>query len=164
MDFFDGFPQQIPINLRAGAGTDKMMPGYYAIHGQQTRPAAPKAAQVLNDGAIAIFEGSPDKETIAAARDKLSPVYTLVPGGSPAVPTGLVFIRLAEGVPVSKLKEEIEGAGYEVAESLAYAPHAAWLRARSGKIKDALAELKALQKVPNVESVEPQMLMESARR
>ncbi len=163
MDVFASFPQQIPVSSRPGAGTYKLMPGYYAIHG--TQPGAPNrdAVQLFNEGSIAVFKGSPDEAKVVAP-DKLSPVYALAPGGSPAVSTGLIFLRLAEGSPVGKLKEEIKGAGYEVAESLAYAPNAAWLRARSGKIEDALAGLKALEKLPDVESVEPQMLMASARR
>ena len=164
MDVFASFPQQIPVSSRPGAGTYKLMPGYYATHGKQPGPPARDAVHLFNEGAIAVFKGLPDQATVAAAPDKLSPVYALVPGGSPAVPTGLIFIRLADGIPIGKLKEEIRRAGYEVAESLAYAPNAAWLRARSGKIEDSLGGLKALEKLPDVESVEPQMLMESARR
>jgi len=46
----------------------------------------------------------------------------------------------------------------------AYAPNAAWLRARSGEIADALAGTPALDALPDLEAVEPQMLMERARR
>lgn len=159
-DIFASFPQQLRVSSRPGAQTYSLMPDYYAIHGQQPGQSAPDAAYLLNDATIAVFKGSPD----AAAPNKLSPVYTLVAGGSPAVPTGLVFIRFAEVVPVVERQEEIKKAGYEVTESLAYAPNAAWLRARSGNIAAALAGLEALEKLPDVESVEPQLLMESARR
>jgi len=164
MDVFASFPQEFPVSSRPGAGTYNLMPGYYAIHEQQPGPAGRDAVHLFNEGAIAVFQGSPDQAKLAGAPEKLSPVYALVPGGSPAVPTGLIFIRLADGIPVSKLQEEIKDAGYEVAESLAYAPNAAWLRARSGTIEKALAGLKVLGNLPQVESVEPQMLMESARR
>lgn len=53
---------------------------------------------------------------------------------------------------------------YELVESLAYAPQAAWLRAPAGDIADALAGLPRLEQLPDVENVEPQMLMESVRR
>jgi len=164
MDVFASFPQEFPLSSRPGAGTYKLMPGYYAIHGRQPGPAGRDAVHLFNEGAIAVFQGSPDQATLTAAPEKLSPIYALVPGGSPAVPTGLIFIRLADGIPVGTLKEEINSAGYEIAESLAYAPNAAWLRSRSGTIENALAGLKVLGKLPKVESVEPQMLMESARR
>jgi hypothetical protein len=164
MDVFAGFPKQIHVGSRPGTGTYTQTPGYYAIHGEQAGPAARNAAHVFNEGTIAVFKGSPESATVAAAPGKLSPVYSLAPGGSPAVPTGLIFVRLTEGIPVSKRDDEIKGAGYEIAEGLAYAPNAAWLRARSGKIEDALKGLEALKKIPDVESVEPQMLMESARR
>lgn len=53
---------------------------------------------------------------------------------------------------------------YELVESLAYAPQAAWLRAPSGDMADALAGLSRLEQLPDIENVEPQMLLESVRR
>ncbi len=95
---------------------------------------------------------------------KLSPVYTLHPGGSMAVPTGQVFIRFADGVNVEERREEIETAGYKIAQKLDYAPNAAWLRASSGSIAEALSGIDKLQKLKDVENVEPQMLMHAPRR
>ncbi|MEH1949602.1 MAG: hypothetical protein V7K77_21990 [Nostoc sp.] len=61
-------------------------------------------------------------------------------------------------------REVINRAGYEVTQSLAYAPHTAWLRAKSGKIVDAIAGISQLEAIANVENVEPQMLMERSLR
>lgn len=164
MDIFASFPREISVNSRPGAKTYKLMPGYYAVHALQPGTPPPDAAYLFNEGTIGVFKGSPNQAGVAATRDNLSPVYALLAGGSPAVPTGLIFLRLAEGAPVAEYKEAIKGAGYVVAESLAYAPNAAWLRARSDNIADALTGVKALEELPDVESVEPQMLMENARR
>lgn len=164
MDTLADFPQKIAVSSRPGAQSYTLIPGYYAIHGQPSGGAAPGASYLLNDGQIAVFEGLPDQETGVDAPGKVSPVYSLGPGGSPAVPTGLVFIRFPEGAKISERTQEIKEAGFEVAEPLAYAPHAAWLRSQAGAIADALNGLRALEKIPNVESVEPQMLMETARR
>ncbi|MBC8029195.1 MAG: hypothetical protein H7Z16_03715 [Pyrinomonadaceae bacterium] len=164
MDILAKFPPQIAVSSRPGAQTYTLMPGYYALHGQRSGTDVPAPAYVINEGKVGVFKGSPDPAIVTNAPDKVSPVYLLSPGGSPAVPTGLVFIRFTDGVEVGERLGEIKKAGYKVAETLAYAPNAAWLRAQSGNIADALAGLKALEKIPSVESVEPQMLMESARR
>ncbi|HAZ43592.1 MAG TPA: hypothetical protein DDW76_16925, partial [Cyanobacteria bacterium UBA11369] len=68
-----------------------------------------------------------------------------------------VFIRFAEKVDVESHREAIEQAGYQIAQTLSYAPHAAWVRAQSGKISDALTGISKLEAIPNVENVEPQM-------
>lgn len=164
MDILAKFPKQIRANPTDRAQTYRLIADHYAVHGLQSGEAAPDAAYVLHEGTIAVFKGSPDPALAAGTPEKLSAVYALTPGGSPAVPTGLVFIRLAEGLAIAEREEAIKNAGYEVAETLPYAANAAWLRARSGGIADALASLAALEKIPSVESVEPQMLMESVRR
>jgi hypothetical protein len=163
-DHFSEYPQQVPASTERPASLYVRQPGYYAVHDRRPDMPAPGAALLLNDGAIAVFRGEPDETQAASMAGTLGPVYALQPGGPPAVPTGLVFVRFAEGVAADSHGEEIDRAGYEVAESLSYAPQAAWLRARSGRIADALAGIPALEKMPDVENVEPQMLMASARR
>ena len=156
-DISSKFPRQIPVN--SNQTSYALKPGYYAVHGAQ-RPPEPQPVQLLNEGAIAIYEGEPD----AKLASTMSPVYTLAQGGSLAVPTGLVLLRLGEHIPIADRRDAVEAAGYEVAETLSYAPNAAWLRARSGKIADALKGTKELEKIPGVENVEPQMLMAAGRR
>ena len=159
-DIFSKFPQQIPVHSNQTSYVLK--PGYYAAHGKQAS-AEPEPIQLLNEGAIAIYEGQPDS-AFASVPERLSPIYTLAQGGSLAVPTGLVLLRLSEHIPIADRRDAVEAAGYEVAETLSYAPNAAWLRARSGKIADALIGTKALEKIPGAENVEPQMLMAAGRR
>ncbi|RCJ19880.1 hypothetical protein A6S26_03880 [Nostoc sp. ATCC 43529] len=162
-DYFSEYPQQIRVGSERSAVSYTRQPGYYAIHYNQPGKVAPGAILQLNEGAMsttgytyAIFPGEPNQ----SEKNKLSPVYTLEPNGSLAIPTGLVFIRFAEGVDVESQHEAINQAGYEIEQSLAYAPHAAWLRPRSGNIVDAIAGISRLEAIPNVENVELQMLME----
>ena len=122
------------------------------------------AELLLDDGKIAIFKVEANNSLSAGKAGTVGAVYRLTPGGSLAVPTGRIFIRFAEGLDVNSVKEELDNAGYEVTETLAYAQNAAWLQTRSGEIADSLNGLAGLKKLPNVESVEPQMLMESVRR
>ncbi len=146
MDILDGFPREILASSKPEAQTYKVLPGHYAIHEAEDK--------------VTVLTGSPE----AVPKGKVTPVYSLIPNGSPSVPTGLSFIRFGEGIAVSDREAELQQAGYEIASTVSYAPNAAWIRARSGKIADGLAGLKALEKLPGVENVEPQMLSDSPRR
>ncbi|MEI1376090.1 hypothetical protein PQG02_07510 [Nostoc sp. UHCC 0926] len=166
-DYFSEYPEQIRVGSGRTAVSYTRKPGYYAIHYNQPKTVASEAVLQLNDGAMsttgyayAVFPGEPNQ----SEQGTLSPIYTLQPNGSLAVPTGLVFIRFAEGVDVESQREVINQAGYEVAQSLDYAPHAAWLRAQSGNIADAIAGISQLEAIPKVENIEPQMLMEKGLR
>lgn len=157
-DYFSEYPQQIRVGNQSAVLYNRQL-GYYAVHYNQPGTEALGAVLQLNDGAIAVFQGEPDQPKT----DTLSPIYALQPDGSLAVPTGLVFIRFVEGVDVESHREAIKQAGY-VAQSLSYAPHAAWLRAQSGKILDAIVGISRLEAIPDVENVEPQMLMARVQR
>ncbi len=166
-DYFSEYPEQIHVGSDANSGlrlrtavSYTRKPGYFAIHYNQPSTVPAGAILKLNDGAIAVFPGEPNQ----SESNKLSPIYTIQPNGSLAVPTGLVFIRFAEGVDVESQRGVINRAGYEVAQTLSYAPHTAWLRGQSGNIADAIARIPQLKAIPNVENVEPQMLMERSLR
>jgi len=167
-NYFSEYPQQIRFGTEHSAVLYSRKPGYYAVHYKQPGTVAPGAVLQLNDGAIAVFQGEPDEPEnairLASTTGTLGPIYTLQADGTLAVPTGLVFIRFVEGVEVESHREAIKQAGYEIAQSLSYAPQAAWLRAQSGNILDALVGISKLESIPNVENVEPQMLMERVQR
>lgn len=167
-DYFSEYPQQIRVGKQSAVSYNRQL-GYYAVHYNQSGTEAPGAVLQLNDGAMpkrlclgqyAVFQGEPDE----LKTDIISPIYALQPDGSLAVPTGLVFIRFVAGVDVESQREAIKQAGYAVAQSLAYAPHAAWLRAQSGKILDAIMGIPQLEAIPAVENVELQMLMARVQR
>jgi hypothetical protein len=163
-DYFSKYPSQIRANMTASAPVYVLKPGQYAVHQRPRNIPAPDAVMLLDDGAIAVFQGEPDETAKASQGGSLSPVYGLQPSGMPAVPTGRVFVRFAEGEKAESHRQEINRAGYVLIESPSYAPHAAWLQARSGDMADALAGIPRLEKLPDVENVEPQMLKESVRR
>ena len=166
-DIFVDFPRELQVGTSSNASVYVRLPGFYAVHGWRADTPGPKPVQTLEEGDIAIMQGEPDPAAVTAARDTLSPVYSPQSGGaarSMAVPTGRVFIRFADGVKVGDRETEIRKAGYAVDQKLDYAPNAAWLSARSGSIADALNGISALQKIGDVENVEPQMLLEASRR
>lgn len=92
------------------------------------------------------------------------PVYRRSPGGDVVVPTGRVLVRFGPGQRVEEHRGELAAAGYTIDAVLSYAPHAAWVRATSGRTADALGHLDALGALHGVEHVEPQMIGEAARR
>ena len=131
------------------------------MHGRQ--PGSPSAGALftLKGGEIAVHRGDP-----AAAEGKeqqVGPVYAL-PEGPLAVPTGLLFVRFKEGTAAAEHREEIERSGYEIVQIPGYAPNAAWVRPRNGDIATSLRGMRALESLPGVENVEPQMLMANAKR
>jgi hypothetical protein len=167
-NYFSEYPQQIRFGTEQSAVLYSRKPGYYAVHYKQPGTVAPGAVLQLNDGAIAVFQGEPDEAEnairLASTTGTFGPIYTLQADSSLAVPTGLVFIRFVEGVEVESRREAIKQAGYEIAQSLSYAPQAAWLHAKSGNILDALVGISKLESIPNVGNVEPQMLIERVQR
>jgi hypothetical protein len=80
------------------------------------------------------------------------------------VPTGQIFIRFRQGETVAAHRAELEQAGCVIVQELDYAPEAAWLRARSGRIAEALDGVSRLRAMADVESVEPQLLMRRVHR
>jgi hypothetical protein len=131
-----------------------------AVHGAGP---SPDAISLLEGGAVAV-ERLSGARSDALRRGALGPVYRRVPGGGVAVPTGQVFVRLAEGQRAEERRAELERSGYRIEEVPAYAPHAAWIRPASDEIADGLRNLDRLERLPAVARVEPQFLAEASRR
>lgn len=130
----------------------------YAIHGEVPPKIADLVMFTLNEGNIAVCRGEPDTPACAAAI--ITPVYALDSQGPAAVPTGRIFIRFLEHVDVQSRQQELARAGYEIAESIPYAPHAAWLQASGAGMAEALNRLSALEAIMGVKNIEPQMLLQ----
>jgi len=92
------------------------------------------------------------------------PVYGLGAGGAPFVPTGTVGLRFREGVSAWDRQDGLHQVGYRILDVPAYAPHFAWIEARSGRLVDTLAGLHELQEIPDVAHVEVQMITPKATR
>jgi hypothetical protein len=171
------YPSEIRAGGRASPTVYVRRPDHYAVLRRRQGDPADDAVLTLDGGSIAVFRGQADAQSSATAGDAsrraaagagegpvVGPVYALAPNGPLAVPTGLIFARFADGVAADSRRDDLRRLGYDVVEVPSYAPNAAWLRAQSGEIADALAGAPALEALPDVEAVEPQMLMESARR
>jgi hypothetical protein len=150
-----GYPSRVHVGTADNASVFELRPDFHSMKhaaGTDTK----KAVAVMpddTDGVFAIYKG-------AADRDAAGPVYSAGRGGSLAVPTGRVLVRLREGLEADTRRKQFKEAGYDIERTLSYAPNAAWLRPASGGVADALSGVSALKAIPDVVHVEPQMLQE----
>src|SRR5262245_37058939 len=147
------FPEQV----QSGTSTVERRADLYAVR-QPADAAAKDAVAVIGDDAhvaFAVYRGDPPS---GRAPEEVGPVYSAGPDGPPAVATGRVFVRLAEGVRPEDRREAFAAAGFHIEQTLSYAPNAAWLRPAEGGAGRALPAIATLQKLDDVVHVEPQLL------
>jgi len=85
-------------------------------------------------------------------------------GGLMFVPTGRIFVRLDDGIPLEARAEAFRRLGYVIAQTLPYAPNAGWLERADKDAAEALRGMADLAKLPGVQHVEPQLLTVRAQR
>ncbi|MFN4292665.1 MAG: hypothetical protein ACK4JD_00875 [Thermoflexales bacterium] len=152
-----------PMRLRASTEHPEVIytraEGYHAI---KNAPHAQERGAVLaikdDDGSYLILKGEP--KTLS---DAVSAVYQ-GNGGMLVVPTGRVFVRLDEGVSAEAHAQAFRKLGFVITQLLPYAPHVAWLEREDGDAAAALRNVGALEKLPQVCNVEPQLLAARALR
>jgi hypothetical protein len=156
---FSEFPDAFPASSENVKCEYRRSHTHFAIHG---RKPSPGAAIALNSNKIAVYPiGRLSDFSQAVQR---TPVYALRPGGRIAVPTGRVFVRLAPGQRFEDHVGSFRNVGYEIVETVSYAPNAGWVRSAESSIASALNGLRRLAALPVVENVEPQMLTETVHR
>lgn len=141
-DAFARFPDRVPAGKQASGRVWVKMPGHYAL--------VDNTAQTV---AIMAGAGPPDP-----LDSRYRPVYALEGGSPPAAPTGQIYLRFSPSVAAASRADQIAAAGYTIERAISYAPHSVWLRAASGDAADALSSLPSLERLPDVDNVEPQML------
>lgn len=161
---FSGYPQQVRASTARSDLRYVRLPGHFAVHGRVPASWESSVIVLLEEGRIAVCRGEPMPQPASSELVALSPVYAIGPEGPPAVPTGFIFVRFKETIHAAKRRAALAQAGYTVRQILPYAPHAAWVEASSGGIARALTRIASLEALPDVVSVEPQMLSESSRR
>ncbi|MFQ5846048.1 MAG: hypothetical protein ACE5IQ_00065 [Candidatus Methylomirabilales bacterium] len=163
-NLFSKYPHRVRASTEQTEVWYVRLSGYYAVHGPVPASGAGSVVVLLDGGRIAVCRGKPGRRRKGSESVRVSPVYGLGPNGPPAVPTGLVFVRFREEVRIEERRGALEEAGYTVRHILSYAPHAAWVQARFGGIAEALTGIAHLEALPDVVSVEPQLLTERVRR
>ena len=127
---------------------------------KSTSHSQPKgAALTLEDDGVTylVMRGEPAANADAGA------VY-MGNGGLMFVPTGRVFVRLDDDMPLEAHAEAFRRLGYVIAQTLPYAPNAGWLQHAEEDVAEALRGIPELARLPGVQSVEPQLLTVRAQR
>jgi hypothetical protein len=146
----EGFPQKL-VGMVDGERREWVArPGWCAVCTPGDRTGEPQVT--LRKGAPELQRGEPGAET--------APAYAVTPQAAPLAPTGQVFVRFEPGSDAASRAADLAAAGFVIAEVPAYAPHAAWVRAASGSLRDALAGLERLLALPGICAVEPQLVGE----
>ena len=156
------FPKMVLASSRNPEQKYERVDTHFAVHGSEGGDAA-EATLEFGPEKIAVFPMDHFNE-VGSSASETTPVYALRQGGTLAVPTGKVFVRSAGNKKIEDFAEQFRKAGYEIAQTLSYAPNAGWLRAISSSIASSLAALDKLSVIPGVENVEPQMLSKPARK
>lgn len=159
---FDDFPISIPIDQSAShcyLKSNEM----FAVIGDG-RIEHRDVYCVLENPRVTIYRGQPDHELMQNFDHAISPVYQVDGKGPPVVPTGSVLVRIAESSHIEEFREELDSAGYQLDSALAYAPHAGWAIAKTGKLLDAITSLENLRKNEGVVHCELQMVQPSEKK
>jgi hypothetical protein len=153
-------PRHLRVGPEGAGGSYELAPDLVATHGVA---ASHTPVLTLEGGRISVERAERPPEA-DLDETKVGPVYRQPIGGRLAVPTGRVFVRFAEGDRADAHRADLSSAGYDLEEVPSYAPHAAWVRPRSGRIVEGLAQLDRLRRLPALEYVEPEMITEVAPR
>jgi hypothetical protein len=154
----DRFPAEVAVGGPGKAGRWVRDRDLFACRGPAPEGLGAEPAGELPGEGIALARAAPGAAAPEAGLTAVSAVYRAGEGGPVGVPTGQVFVRFAAGAAAEAQRQRLLEAGYEITEVPVYAPHAAWLKARSGDPADALRGLGRLTALPGVEHVEPQIL------
>lgn len=159
-DLFARVPRQLPVSTQQPGLNYEIADDLIATYGDQ--PSTAPTPLMQSDDITVQPISNVSRTGLGDAA--IAPVYRRNPGGGWAVPTGCVLVRFAAGESANEHREDLADAGYVIDEVLRYAPHAAWVRARSGDLTDTLTQIARLVELAGVENVEPQMVSEVSRR
>lgn len=162
-DGLTGFPRTLRASTADPEAVYRRVPELIAIHERAVPPAGWEVVLTLDDPPIVVCRG--DAGALPRAlRGSVTPVYALDRRGTPAVPTGLVLVRFRDGIAATACVDVMSRAGFQIQDVLPYAQNAAWVKAASGGIPASLRGIPALESLPDVVHVEPQMVRRSGRR
>lgn len=157
-------PDTLPSSSAEGAATYALAKDLFAVRGSTPQSPGIEVVESFPSERIWICRGPVPELGSSADATEVLPVYRLQGKGPPAVASGRLFVRFAEGICAQERTLDFSRAGFAVEEIPAYAPNAAWVRATKGGIAASLLGLRNLEVLPDVENIEPQMLMRPARR
>jgi hypothetical protein len=140
----------------------RLVDTHVALHGKQSSPGTLPATLHFPAEHVAVYPASALAK--ATGRAFTGPVYQSHEGGSLAVPTGAIYVRVAAPSKLADRKAQLRAAGYRIAKTLPYAPQAGWVAALDGDLATALNNIDKLDAIDGVEEVAPEMLSKAARK
>lgn len=159
---FSDFPKQLKRSTQTPDLVYARATDFYAARGAPVRAECDVPVLTVNADngeSIRVYRGEPKQtRALSSASPGVMPVYSLPSAESVVVPTGRVFVRFADSIGVATKADDLKKAGYKIVQTLAYAPNAAWLEATNGDVAAALNNIEKLEKLADVENVEPQLL------
>ena len=161
---FSNYPKKIKASTQHAENYYVLKNGLYAVHGDVPPPCKAAIVVSIEEGKIAICKGNPDELPPSVDRNTITPVYALASSGPLAVPTGLILVRYTDNITAISQQQALQRIGYIIDQELHYVPQALWVKSANGDIAYGLNNISLLETQPDVENVEPQMLMESVRR
>jgi hypothetical protein len=164
IDDFAAFPRTLRSSTTEPRVLYRRVPDLVAIHSRTQAPAGWEVVLTLEDPPIVVCRRDTHALPRASLRATITPVYALTRRGAPAVPTGLVLVRFREGIAAAACGDALTREGFMIHGVLPQAPSAAWVKAASGGIPASLRGIPALESIPGVVNVEPQMVKRSAPR
>ena len=85
------------------------------------------------------------------------PIYRAAGSTGDAVATGTLFVQFT-GPVTPERRHALDEAGFEIVRTASYAPQAAWVRGRGQSAGESLRQIARLRALPDVASVEPELL------
>ncbi len=145
-----GFPGTLPAPISYGGGSYTRDDAHVALVGTPTGPE-----RGAGPARILPIERAEGEGIVAVYRS---------PAGELVAPTGALFVRLREGSRAADRRSALLAMGLEIVRVPSFAPHTAFVRAKSGDVAETLRLVGEVAKMPDVEGVEVEMLREAQRK
>ena len=158
------FPKSLPASREKPSYRYRLVKTHVTVHGQKQPVDAKDATLHFAAENIAVHPAAKLTKVAIGSSDSVTPVYELSEGGSLAVPTGWIYLRLATPMKLNEKAAELRAAGYRIVRTLSHAPNAGWVTGIGGGIASSLNGIGKLDAIPGIEEVAPQMLSRAARK
>lgn len=160
-DYFASYPETIRQSSKGDAAFFHRAADLFAVRGPVPAAVQSNIVAIIEEGNITVCRGAPQDW---ADNAEITPVYRLEGGASPAVPTGLIFVRFTEEVSSADRTQDLAQTGYRIDRIPPYAPHTAWVFSADGNAARGLRAIETLMLLPGMVHVEPQLLMPKVTR
>jgi hypothetical protein len=152
------FPDRFPLNSQAASPVYVRDDALFAVHDADVDIPGCQCIGELGSGHIRMYRGTLPATYIKNSGKKVTPVYSLSPGGGTAVPTGRLFARFESKTDARAQESALHDIGFNIDSIPPYATFAAWVVSTTGQPEDAMRNIDKIRALQHMENVEPEML------